>query len=217
MMLDPGRVLEPVKLFPLPGMVLFPRTRVGFHIFEPRYRRMIADALADGGFVCIALIAEAVVPERLLDPGFVPTVAPVAGIGRILKSEQLPDGRYNLVLEGVARARIQELPFVPPYRRVHADVVAEGGTARPDEVMALLAAVTRFASQVRRRAARLELDLPSGGDAGHLCDLCAHQLVVAGEDRQRVLESVDVGARVRLCTEILATQEGLFGSHPGLN
>jgi Lon protease-like protein len=214
---EAGSVVEVVKLFPLPGMVLFPRTRVGLHIFEPRYRVMTDDALFDGGFICIALIAETVVAERLVDPSFVPTVAPVAGIGRILESERLADGRYNLVLEGVARARIHELPFNAPYRRASAEILGESGAARPDEVMALLASITRFANYVKRRATRLELDLPSGDDAGHLCDVCAHQLVIAGEDRQRLLETADVGARVRLCTEILAIQEGQFGSHPGLN
>jgi uncharacterized protein len=209
---DARHVVEVVKLFPLPGTVLFPRTRIGLHIFEPRYRQMVADTLEDGGFICLALITESASVERLMDPAFAPAVSPVAGIGRIIESARLDDGRYNLVLEGVARARIHELPFVPPYRRVRAEVAASSGAVRPDDVMALLSSITSFTADLKRRKAQLELDLPSSDDPGRLADACAHQLIIAVEDRQRLLETLDVGERVRRCTELLATQQAMLGS-----
>src|SRR6516162_10197371 len=92
------------RLFPLPGLVFFPHAVQPLHIFEPRYRQMAADALA--GDRLIALV--------LLQPGWeehyddTPAVHAVACLGRVAVEQLLPDGRYNLVLRGLARVRIVE-------------------------------------------------------------------------------------------------------------
>ncbi|MEA2708759.1 MAG: uncharacterized protein QOF78_1360 [Phycisphaerales bacterium] len=91
-----------VPLFPLPGVVLFPRAVLPLHIFEDRYRAMTADALA----------ADKVVAMALLKPGWEksyygrPAIEPVVCVGRILSHEKLPDGKYNFLLRGVLRAKI---------------------------------------------------------------------------------------------------------------
>ena len=94
-----------VPVFPLPGVVLFPHTIIPLHIFEPRYREMIADALA----------GEHVIALALLKPGWEPLyhtrrapIHSVIGIGRIMQSEQVADGNYNLLLRGIGRASIVE-------------------------------------------------------------------------------------------------------------
>ena len=114
-MLDDEAIEIPsvVPVFPLPEVVLFPRAVLPLHVFEPRYREMTADALDGAGIVAIAL----------LKPGFEPRYyslrAPIhriLGLGEIAASEQLDDGNYNILLRGVARARIsKELPH-KPYR-----------------------------------------------------------------------------------------------------
>ena len=105
--------LSSVALFPLPSVVLFPRAVLPLHIFEDRYRAMSADALV--GDRCIAM--------ALLKPGWEknyyakPQIEPVVCVGRILSHEKLADGKYNFLLQGVARARIvRELPGEKPYR-----------------------------------------------------------------------------------------------------
>src|SRR5438270_3750462 len=110
-------VFESVPLFPLPNVVLFPRAVLPLHIFEERYKAMTADALAVGGRRRVAM--------ALLKPGWEknyygrPAIDPVVCVGEILTHEQLPDGKYNFLLQGVARARIsQEIPTLgdKPYR-----------------------------------------------------------------------------------------------------
>ena len=102
MMDDSVLDLRAVPLFPLPGVVLFPRAVLPLHIFEDRYRAMTADALADDKMVAMAL----------LKPGWEksyygrPAIEPVVCVGRILSHEKLPDGKYNFLLQGVLRARI---------------------------------------------------------------------------------------------------------------
>src|SRR5688500_11090382 len=102
MMDDSVLDLGAVPLFPLPGVVLFPRAVLPLHIFEDRYRAMTADALASDKTLAMAL----------LKPGWEksyygrPAIEPVVCVGRILSHEKLPDGKYNFLLQGALRARI---------------------------------------------------------------------------------------------------------------
>ena len=102
-----------VPIFPLAGALLFPRAQLPLHIFEPRYRAMIGDALK--GDKLIAMVQ----PRNEEDP---PPVFPIGCLGSIVGSEQLDDGRYNIVLEGVCRVRIlREYDVTTPYRQVEVD------------------------------------------------------------------------------------------------
>jgi Lon protease-like protein len=86
----------------LPNVVLLPRAILPLHIFEERYRRMMADTLAGSKQIAMAL----------LKPGWQnnyhgrPAIEPVVCVGRILQHERLPDGCYNLLLQGIARATV---------------------------------------------------------------------------------------------------------------
>jgi Lon protease-like protein len=92
-----------IPLFPLPNVVLFPNVFLPLHIFEPRYRAMVADAL-DG---------DRLIGMVLLRPGWEgdyegrPPVFPIGCAGLISHHEQLPDGRYNIVLRGLEKFRIE--------------------------------------------------------------------------------------------------------------
>jgi hypothetical protein len=100
-----------IPLFPLPGVVLLPGTRLPLHIFEPRYRAMVADALAGDGRIGMAMLKPGW--ERT---GPIPAIFPVGGAGRIVESEMLPDGRSNIVLEGEFRYRVLDESPPDPYR-----------------------------------------------------------------------------------------------------
>ncbi|MEP6801172.1 MAG: LON peptidase substrate-binding domain-containing protein [Acidobacteriota bacterium] len=90
-----------IPLFPLPGGILFPGTLVPFHIFEPRYIEMVADALAGDRLIGLAMLK----PGVDADEGHSP-IYPVGGAGEIIESEELEDGRYNILLEGRFRYRV---------------------------------------------------------------------------------------------------------------
>jgi len=89
-----------VPLFPLPNVVHFPHTLLPLHVFEPRYRRMVADTLDGERVLAMAVAREEVRPEER------PRIHPVGSIGKIELIDELPDGRYHLLLEGLARVRI---------------------------------------------------------------------------------------------------------------
>ena len=102
-----------LPLFPLPNVVLFPNVFLPLHIFEPRYREMIADALASDRMIGMVLLR----PGWERDYEGRPAVYPIGCSGVITHVEPLPDGRYNLVLRGIERFRIVSEDGDRSYRR----------------------------------------------------------------------------------------------------
>lgn len=94
--------LSAVPLFPLPNVVLFPRAVLPLHIFEERYLQMTADALRGHRQIAMALLK----PGWEKDYHNRPEIEPIVCVGTILTHELLPDGKYNFLLQGLARARV---------------------------------------------------------------------------------------------------------------
>ena len=122
-----------ISIFPLPGALLFPGLRLPLHIFEPRYRALVADAMARDRRI-------GMIQPRPTGPGDAdepPDLFAIGCVGRIADVEMLDDGRSNLVLEGIARFRVlRELDVTTPFRQVEAELLAE-----PDDQV--LAAIER--------------------------------------------------------------------------
>ena len=102
-----------LPLFPLPNIVLFPNVFLPLHIFEPRYREMVADALASDRMIGMVLLR----PGWDRDYEGRPPIYSVGCSGVLTHNERLPDGRYNLVLRGIERFRILEEDHALSYRR----------------------------------------------------------------------------------------------------
>lgn len=100
-----------VPVFPLPGSVLFPGALLPLHVFEPRYRTMVNDAVAQSGLIAIGVLAQCTQAEYRDHPPFHDTVC----VGHVLRHEPLSGGRSNIVLLGVsvgtATARADEAPY----------------------------------------------------------------------------------------------------------
>ncbi len=119
MMLKAGARLS---IFPLGGALLFPRSSLPLHVFEPRYRAMVRDALARDRRI-------AMIQPRPGEGSEHPALFEVGCVGRIAHVEALQDGRFNLVLEGVTRFRLlREIEAATPFRQVEAafDGFADG-------------------------------------------------------------------------------------------
>lgn len=106
-----------LSIFPLTGAVLFPGLQLPLHIFEPRYRAMVKDALARDRRIGM------IQPQRAEEGA---PLFNVGCVGKIIDVEALEDGRFNLVLEGEARFRlVHELDVITPFRQVEAELLAE--------------------------------------------------------------------------------------------
>ena len=97
---------KPFRLFPLPACVLLPHATAPLHIFEERYRAMLRDALDSNGLIAMAT-TDAPDPSMLVDP-MNPPLRPCVAVGYLMQHERLDDGRYNILLQGLCRARIVE-------------------------------------------------------------------------------------------------------------
>lgn len=106
-----------LSIFPLTGAVLFPGMQLPLHIFEPRYRAMVADALIRDRQIAM------IQPQRPVDGAPLYMVGCVGKIGEI---QAMDDGRYNLILEGTSRFRlVRELEVATAYRQVEAEILPE--------------------------------------------------------------------------------------------
>lgn len=183
--------------------MLFPGAVLPLHVFEPRYRAMIRDAIETHSALAVVLVND---PKDVDERGH-PALAAVAGAGVIVDHAELPGGRYDILVRGRARVRLTELPFVPPYRRASAEVLASEPVDVPtSEVSALVSSARSFAAIVRERDRRFDFRFPKDGTPGLLADLCAQHLVLDARERQAILETLDPAERVRRVTKVLSLQ-----------
>lgn len=198
--------LESVRLFPLPDTVLFPGTMLPLHVFEPRYRAMVADAMGGDRLVAIAL----------LKPGYeaeyegTPAIHDVVGIGQIVHVQRVRDGRYYLALQGLCRARITtELPTDKPWRIARTqhmpDVLPdEGEQALEDQLMVLRGCLVRLVARMPQRAQALTEILENLKSPALLADVLCAVALEKPDDRQRALGITSVSERIALATEAIA-------------
>jgi Lon protease-like protein len=204
---DPKRFSGKVPLFPLPNVVLFPGMFLPLHIFEPRYRQMTRDALQGERLLAMALLK----PGWQADYEGTPAIHPVVGVGKIIEHTKLEDGKYNLVLLGLARARVIEESAGAAYRTATVEVLED-----PPEAVG--------AHERRRRTlltiyAQIMKQLTEGGlpappedvPLGLLTDLVTSLLSIDLSVRQELLEELDPEAR---CDRLLRMLESAPGPSP---
>lgn len=188
-------------LFPLPNLVLFPHAAVPLHIFEPRYREMTAHALAGEHLLAVGL-----------QPPATEAVSPIVGLGRIIAHERLDDGRYILVLRGVARARIVgEEPMNRSYRVGHLELCQEqvpqtptfDRQARAEEITSLFCNLFPGVEFQRLVQQAMSEDLPLGS----VCDIIASALPLAPSIVQNFLEELNTDVRSQMLWQLLKRME----------
>lgn len=108
-----GQVPYCIPVLPLPNVVLFPRTYLPLHIFEPRYREMVADAAAGGGCLGITLLKEGWEEDYYGTPA----MFPIGCVGRLVTVHKLPGGRSDILLQGLERYEIRQEVGGKSYRQ----------------------------------------------------------------------------------------------------
>jgi Lon protease-like protein len=147
-----------VRLFPLPNVVLLPGMTIPLHVFEPRYRRMLEDALESDRMIGMQLLKPGDTGEEAR-----PAVFSIGCAGKVVHHERLEDGRSNILLKGAFRYRIDFEPRADtPYRIAEITPIgiaplppADGAGRTPRELRRALAdGVRRLADGVGRATAR---------------------------------------------------------------
>jgi len=188
-----------VKLFPLPETALFPNHGLPLHVFEARYRELMHDALAGDGVLAIPQIN----PDQMRGA---PNLLSILGIGVVAEHQELPDGKFNLIVRGVARARLlRELPSEHSYREAEIEILSEdlsGVTAK--DAAALSACLLELGRQLSQETQVALAQLAAlRAEPGRLADLSAAALLTPAL-HQRVLAELNVKTRLAFVTDQVA-------------
>ncbi|NUN47575.1 MAG: LON peptidase substrate-binding domain-containing protein [Candidatus Brocadiae bacterium] len=184
-------------VFALPNVVLFPGARLALHVFESRYREMTRRALASDRLIAIALLR----PGWEADYEGNPPIHATATLGQIIMETELPDGCFNIVLEGLVRFRpgatVQEIP----YRIMQGVILEDGGEeSGPTPVRELARTLGDQAQRLGgadfRFAAALSTLRIASLAPGRLADAISGILPLSVEARQSLLDTADVQARL---------------------
>ncbi|HTR49705.1 MAG TPA: LON peptidase substrate-binding domain-containing protein [Kofleriaceae bacterium] len=188
--------LAALPIFPLPNCVLLPGGLLPLHVFEPRYRELTRDCLAGHHLMGVAR----------LRPGYQasyqgrPPVFERCGVGRIICSEELPDGRFALLLRGIARVEIaRELPAERAYRQVEARLLEDRYRDRAcasDYHRRLVALCDRLAEVLDQGGPQLRDLARTCAEPGACADAIAAALVMDADARQELLEAIDPMTRL---------------------
>jgi ATP-dependent Lon protease len=193
-----------LPLFPLP-LVLFPGTALPLHIFEPRYRQLLADCLEGDRRFGIARLGEGLAEAEL-------PVGTVGCVAEIVNTEPLPDGRSNIVVRGSERFAFVSLVSSPhPYRVCHAELVEDDF-----EIGAELDALAERVRDVFRRVARAARTLSDDpdplpelpDDAASLSFAVASMIDIGLDARQELLASRSPLERLRQLDQLLSAALG---------
>ncbi len=208
--LTPGE-LEEVAVFPLPSAVFFPDTELPLHLFEPRYRAMAEDRIVNGnGVIAIALLR----PGYEADYDGRPAIHTIAGVGRVIAHRPNANGTHDILLRGMGRVRLEELPADErPYRVARAMPLRTTHTELSRSVLApLLSCTSRIASVVRERHPDFEVGFDADDEIGTIVDRIADRFVSEPPRRQRILEAVDLEERLDLVTDAVGDLLALIGA-----
>jgi Lon protease-like protein len=183
-----------ISIFPLCGAVLYPGLQLPLRIFEPRYRAMISDALARDRRIGM------IQPQQPVEGA--PLYA-VGCLGKIGEIEALPDGRYNLILEGETRFRIlREREVTTPFRQVDGELF-------DDPELEALAPIERasFEREARRFAAiqgyRVDWESVARLDDQNLINGVAQVAPFDPASKQALLEAPTLAERCELMVQLM--------------
>ena len=182
-----------VPLFPLPHLWLFPYVVLPLHIFEDRYRRMIEDSLDGPGRLVLGTVPE----EHEGDLSGSPPVYPIGGLGEIGRHNRLDDGGYQILLFGLRRAHLREVPSALPYRQVEAEPALEITIPREREAPLR----TKLVEAILARTEKLTA-IPPQVPTSHLADLLTLRMPLPHEDMNRLYCELDVEKRALSALEL---------------
>lgn len=210
-----------VPAMTLPNTALFPQTLMPLHIFEPRYRRMLADALTTNRLFAVAGLDV----ERMDGTGQFEPPHRIATVGIVRACQKNSDGTSNLLLQGLCRVEIMSILREEPYRRIEVRALASRTDAADGESDSLRRELARLLNLKRKLtatgSAEVTAFLKTVEDPEAFVDIAAFNLCDDMILKQKLLETLDVrhrfklfGGRLRAEIETLKLGRKLQGKLP---
>jgi uncharacterized protein len=204
--------IKRISIFPLPGAILFPGMQLPLHIFEPRYRALVSDAMARDRM--IGMIQPRILKntQKSSKPNHATPLFDIGCLGRVGEVEAMEDGRYNIILEGLQRFTIvRELDVATEFRQVEAELWEE------DELGEALSIAERASLEMEsRRFAEtqgyaVDWNAVSQLDDYSLVNAIAQIAPFDAAAKQALLETKGLDTR----TEMIIQMMQFFGRHDG--
>jgi Lon protease-like protein len=188
-----------IPLFPLPNVVFFPRMPLPLHVFEPRYRRMVRDAVIGAHLIGMVLLRG----EWEKDYAGTPEIFGIGTVGELVRTEELPDGRFNIVLRGLREFVIHRELSRSAYR----EAVVSWRQAPTDTLPKTMrtrigAAVLRYLERTGRASSESDLG-ESGVDDETFVNFLAQHLDIDPLEKQALLEAASLGERGRRLVDVI--------------
>ena len=216
MMNEPSGLVEDLSgfsgvapLFPLPDFVLFPQVTQPLHIFEPRYRQMMADVLKGDRLIAMGTLKPNW--DQLYETKTAPVFSDVC-LGRVMLDREMDDGKYIIIIRGLCRARIRaEKLTTTPYRQVELELRFDKYANSPEierssrraELLEALVATLPDVEKSRETTEAALRDLP----LGVLADLIASSLKIPTESMVSLLTENHVDLRTDLLLDLLRAEK----------
>ncbi len=192
-----------IPLFPLATVVFFPNTLLPLHVFEPRYRQMVKDVID----------AERIIGMVLLKPGWEktyegnPEIYSVAGMGRIVNSEPLDDGRFNILLYGLKRVKIIEIVNELPYRLARVEILEDiHGTNEDMYRERIIELSSKWNGIIKKHHESHLINIDTRLPLESLIDAIASMSVSNVFEKQELLEEINVQKRAEKILTHLETK-----------
>ncbi len=197
-----------IPLFPLPDVVLFPGSPLPLHIFEPRYRQMVAKIMT----------GDKIFGVLLYDPHS-SQAASVGSSAEILECEKLPDGRMNIMTEGRRRFKVLRTIEDLPYLQGEIEWLEDGPSSEDlnqvtEEVLECIKNILKLSGKLTDKTVEMPEDLPS--DPLNLSYWVAGTMYGVPEDQQALLELQDTYGRLTQEAKVLSITTKYLAAHSAL-
>ena len=207
-----------IPIFPLPNVVLFPKLQLPLHIFEPRYREMVRDAVAGEKLIGMAVLKGEWEKAYYGNPD----IFPVGCVGKIVGMTPMADGRCNILLYGWREYEVaEEILDAAPYRQARVVFRDEPAALAPDALAALKTEILGLARGILEEGSPLEKLLADSSIEGTTwLNLCCFYLNISTLEKQGLLEAGTLGERaadlINLLRFMAAEKSATFDSSSGV-
>lgn len=199
----------PIPIFPLATTIFYPNTYLPLHIFEPRYKQMVAETLKESGLIGMVIFKPGW-EEHYFES---PEIVSIGCVGKVEGAIRLEDGKYNIMLLGLNRFRIIREISGKPYRRAEVEFLEE----KNDKLLKIPLEqhhplVARFQKylELLPKDSNQYLDLDRCETLGHVADQIAYELGMSVDQKQTFLEEQDVLQRIHIIQSLLDFKTNLI-------
>lgn len=210
----PADLPRRIPVFPLPGALLLPRTRLPLNVFEPRYLRMVGNAMSGDRIIGMVQPSDSAAAEMLSDTRARPALYPVGCAGRVTSYAETADGRFLIELTGICRFFIvSEAECPTPYRQVEADFgryASDLTTGLGEDEVNRCALIATFRAYLKSRQLTADWKEVEASSTECLVNSLSVISPYPPEDKQALLEASDLRTRAQLLialTEIALSRQ----------